>query len=80
MFLCLEWLKGKESLWWPYLRVLPREFDTPLYFSDEDLKYLQGCNLDVNEVEARKLMWREEFEAAVAILQREGYNTEHCVW
>ncbi|PWW74526.1 SET domain-containing protein [Tuber magnatum] len=80
MFLCLEWLKEKESLWWPYLRVLPRGFDTPLYFSDEDFKYLQGCNLEVNEVKARKSLWREEFEAAAAILQREGYDTEHCTW
>ncbi|KAG0638467.1 hypothetical protein HOY80DRAFT_967431 [Tuber brumale] len=80
MFLCLERLKGKGSLWWPYLRVLPREFDTPLYFSDEDLKYLQGCNLEATEVEARKLMWREEFEVALAILQREGYDTEYCTW
>ncbi|CAZ83522.1 unnamed protein product [Tuber melanosporum] len=80
MFLCLEWLKGKESFWWPYLCVLPREFDTPLYFSDEDLQFLQGCNLEATEVEARKLIWREEFEAAVSILQREGYDTEYYTW
>ncbi|RPB02547.1 SET domain-containing protein [Choiromyces venosus 120613-1] len=80
MFLCLEWLNGKESLWWPYLRVLPREFDTPLYFSDEDLKYLQGCNLDITEVEARKAVWKEEFEAAVAILQKEGHDVEGYTW
>ncbi|CUS15322.1 unnamed protein product [Tuber aestivum] len=80
MFLCMERLKDKESFWWPYLRILPREFDTPLYFSDEDFKYLQGCNLEVNGVEARRLVWREEFGAAVATLRGEGYETEHCTW
>ena len=31
-----------KSKWWPYLNILPREFDTLIYWSPEELAELQG--------------------------------------
>jgi SET domain-containing protein 6 len=33
---------GEKSTWWPYLEILPREFDTLIYWSSEELAELQG--------------------------------------
>ena len=33
---------GEESKWWPYLQVLPNEFDTLIYWSPSELAELEG--------------------------------------
>ena len=53
-------------MWWPYIRILPRPddklaFNTPLWFEDEDLLWLQGTNLGAAAVE-RKAEWKGQFE------------------
>lgn len=80
MFLVYQWLQQEKSFWWPYLRILPREFDTPLYFEDDDLMWLQGCNLDAKEAEGRKKIWMEELEAAVTALKKDGVDTVGYTW
>ena len=34
--------QGEKSRWWPYLRILPTEFDTLIYWTDSELSELQG--------------------------------------
>lgn len=34
--------QGAESKWWPYLNILPTEFDTLMYWSSAELAELQG--------------------------------------
>ncbi|KAL9129133.1 MAG: hypothetical protein Q9217_002343 [Psora testacea] len=34
--------RGKDSTWWPYLSILPTEFDTLIYWSTSELAELQG--------------------------------------
>lgn len=34
--------RSTESFWKPYLDILPDSYNTPLYFTPEDLKYLKG--------------------------------------
>lgn len=80
MFLVYQWLRREKSFWWPYLRVLPREFDTPLYFEDDDLMWLQGCNLDAKEAEERKRTWMEELGAAIVALKKDGVDTAGYTW
>lgn len=80
IFLASQWLQGETSFWWPYLRVLPREFDTPLYFDPDDLLWLQGCNLDAREAAARKSVWMEELAVAVAALKKDGVDTTGYTW
>lgn len=40
-----EHLDGESSAWKPYLDVLPETFDTPMFWSDEELSNLQGSSL-----------------------------------
>ena len=37
--------KGEDSAWWPYLRILPAEFDTLVYWSPTELKELRGSTV-----------------------------------
>lgn len=34
--------RGKDSKWWPYLQLLPTEFDTLMYWTPAELAELQG--------------------------------------
>lgn len=40
-----EFLRGPESGWAPYLDVLPETFNTPMFWSDEELEALQASHL-----------------------------------
>jgi N-lysine methyltransferase SETD6 len=40
-----EYLQGDQSRWKPYFDVLPESFDTPMFWSDEELRELQASNL-----------------------------------
>lgn len=62
------------------MRILPREFETPLYFEDDDLMWLQGCNLDSKESEERKKTWIEELKTAVTALKKGGVDTTGYSW
>ncbi len=37
--------RGVESKWWPYLNILPTEFDTLMYWSEAELAELQGSSV-----------------------------------
>ncbi|CCX10593.1 hypothetical protein FPQ18DRAFT_6260 [Pyronema domesticum] len=84
-FVSKEVLKGEKSFWAPYLSVLPKEFNTPLYFSEEDKQYLIGTNLAGNEVEQRRAAWKAEWESGLEALKKlrestEGYTWELFLW
>ncbi|KAM5530522.1 hypothetical protein V8D89_015799 [Ganoderma adspersum] len=44
LILCMMWeeSRGAESKWAGYLATLPEKFDTPMFWTEEDLKELQG--------------------------------------
>lgn len=42
LFLILEFHAGEASFWSPYISILPRSFNTVLYFAVEDLELLRG--------------------------------------
>lgn len=50
-----EYMRGQESFWKPYFDVLPEEFDTPMFWSDEQLSELQASA-------ARKKVGKDEAE------------------
>ncbi|KAA8911325.1 hypothetical protein FN846DRAFT_450492 [Sphaerosporella brunnea] len=84
--LCQQWILGEASFWYPYLRILPREFNTPLYFSDADLKFLVGCNLSPSAVEERRAIWKGEWKEGLEALKSAGeesvaeYTWELYLW
>lgn len=45
LLLMAERRAGSQSFWWPYLSLMPREYDTPLYWEEEERKYLAGTNV-----------------------------------
>eukprot|EP00624_Nannochloropsis_granulata_P003675 evm.model.NODE_28528_length_50078_cov_28.909842.18 len=45
LMLMAERRAGRHSYWWPYLKVMPREYDTPLYWGEEERRYLVGTNV-----------------------------------
>ncbi|KAI4260494.1 MAG: hypothetical protein L6R42_004024 [Xanthoria sp. 1 TBL-2021] len=49
-FLIEQYQLGTQSFWWPYIHTLPdpsagSPFDTPMYYDDDDKKWLQGTSL-----------------------------------
>ncbi|KAL2754768.1 hypothetical protein ACRALDRAFT_1057585 [Sodiomyces alcalophilus JCM 7366] len=45
-----EYLQGDASRWQPYFDVLPDQFDTPIFWSDSELKELQGTSLTPEKI------------------------------
>ena len=51
-----EFGQGRASRWWPYLRILPFQFDTLVYWSAAELKELEGSAI-------RKKIGKDEADA-----------------
>jgi len=68
-----EFLRGEESGWWSYIRMLPQPggegLDTPMWYGEEDCAWIRGTNLEGASV-ARAKQWRGEYEECVGILGR----------
>lgn len=45
LFLMKQKLLKEQSPWWPYIKMLPESFNTPLYYDSEDYAWIQGTNL-----------------------------------
>lgn len=57
---------GEKSFWYPYIATLPKEFNTPCYFSDDELKILpessyEQCLAQINEVQQAFNMIKETY-------------------
>lgn len=50
LVLLYEYLRGDASRWKPYFDVLPEEFDTPIFWSEDELKELEGTSLTAEKV------------------------------
>lgn len=45
-----EYLQGDTSQWKPYIDILPTSFDTPIFWSQEELKELEGTVLTTEKI------------------------------
>jgi len=78
---CSHLLLESKSGHWPYIRTLPKTFNTPLYFSDDDKEWLVGTNLGSGDVDKRELLWRDEWKAGLKILRdSKVHNVEEYTW
>lgn len=50
LVLLYEYLQGKASRWKPYLDILPKSFDTPIFWSESELKELEGTCLTKEKI------------------------------
>jgi hypothetical protein len=77
-------LKGADSMWAPYLEILPGEdeFTTTQYFEKADLQWLKGTNLyssavpeERTAVMIRKLASKECYDQAMGIFRARGVDS-----
>lgn len=45
-----EYLQGEASRWKPYIDILPQTFDTPIFWSEVELKELEGTCLTKEKI------------------------------
>ena len=84
-FLINEYLKRRESFWWPYIRSLlqPTEAEslgTPMYYEENDWAWIRGTNL---ECAARKTesMWHLEYDEAMqSLVPMDGSHANKWSW
>ena len=76
-FLIKEYLKGKDSLWWPYLATLPSPdqisaWVLPPFWPYDEIRYLEGTNAHVaiQEIQANV---KGEFKQARKLLKAENF-------
>lgn len=81
-FLMGQYLKAENSFWHPYIRSLPRpdELTTPLFYSDDDLAWLNMTSLAAAR-EQRLQIWRANYEKGVAFLRELQFeNADAYSW
>ncbi|AEO58552.1 hypothetical protein MYCTH_2080826, partial [Thermothelomyces thermophilus ATCC 42464] len=76
-FLVKEYLKGKDSFWWPYIATLPPPeqvavWALPPFWPDHDIAYLEGTNAHVAIQEIQENVKRE-FKQARKLLKEEDF-------
>lgn len=72
-FLVQQYLKGSESFWYPYIRLLPsldrlETLDFPILWDKADEAFLDGTNMGF-AVKARRGMWEAEWRNGVRSLE-----------
>ncbi|KAJ9126533.1 hypothetical protein QFC24_001560 [Naganishia onofrii] len=47
LIMCMMWedAQGERSRWYGYMRSLPERFDTPMFWSEDDLRWLEGTDI-----------------------------------
>ncbi|TFY56372.1 hypothetical protein EVJ58_g7685 [Rhodofomes roseus] len=84
LILCMMWeeAQGNTSKWSTYLSSLPSAFDTPMFWSDEDLRELSGTSVvDKIGKEEAEADYREKVAPAIKSrpdLFPEGAYQHHC--
>jgi hypothetical protein len=76
-FLVQEYLKGKDSSWWPYLATLPSPdqpsaWALPAFWPDDDIAFLEGTNAHVAIQEIQANVQRE-FKHAQTLLKEDNF-------
>lgn len=73
LFLMEQHCHGKYSKWHPYIACLPEPetMNTPIWFTDEDVKYLEGTNL-LQATKARQQGLREQWAHAQSVMNEVG--------
>lgn len=45
LFLLVERIRGDDSMWYPWINLLPQVINTPVFYGKAELAELQGTNL-----------------------------------
>ncbi|RYC61509.1 hypothetical protein CHU98_g4720 [Xylaria longipes] len=88
-FLAEQRVKGKDSFWFPYIRILPTEIEmtTPLWFNDKELAYLKGTNLFSNgtpreqtSIGQQEGQYRAQWSLGIDQLKTAGESVDDFTW
>ena len=76
-FLIQQYLRGRDSRWWPYIRSLPQPEDLdswvlPPFWEEDDRELLEGTNLEVSIAKINSTLKREFGEAQRLLDEWEG--------
>ena len=81
-FLMGQFLRGEKGFWFPYLRTLPQpgQLTTPLFFSEEDVDWIQGTGIQEAAVQ-RYLVWDEKYDSGIRKLEELNFEgLEEYTW
>ncbi|CAJ0766492.1 8690_t:CDS:2, partial [Entrophospora sp. SA101] len=73
LILCMMYESQKEnSLWKPYFDILPKQFETPMFWTEEELTELQGTGvIDVHNINL--------FHQIGSLIMSNAFNEENVV-
>ncbi|ESZ93653.1 hypothetical protein SBOR_5958 [Sclerotinia borealis F-4128] len=80
-FLVQQYLKGDQSPWWQYIRLLPQPNDPkslgiPIWWPEADQKFLAGTNAEP-PLQKREQMWRDQWKKGVVLLRNLPNHKEY---
>lgn len=80
-FLVQQYLKGEQSPWWQYIRLLPQPSDPkslgiPIWWPESDQKFLTGTNAEP-PLQKREQMWRDQWKKGVVLLRELPNHKEY---
>ncbi|KAI5254280.1 SET domain-containing protein [Aureobasidium subglaciale] len=81
-YLMAQWLKKDKSFWKPYLDILPtpeQGFETPIFYDEEDRKWLEGTDLHPTLL-GREAAWKRYWEDGVQVMKSAGMDVTEYTW
>ncbi|KAI5197204.1 SET domain-containing protein [Aureobasidium subglaciale] len=81
-YLMAQWLNKDKSFWKPYLDILPtpeQGFETPIFYDEEDRKWLQGTDLHPTLL-GREAAWKKYWEDGVQVMKTAGMDVTDYTW
>lgn len=78
LFLLLQKQLGEKSFYWPYINILPKSIKTPLFFDEQDLKFIENTNLE-SAARDRKAALYEDYTRLLEHLP-EGVDKNDVKW
>lgn len=81
-YLCAQYINKEASFWRPYLDTLPspeQGYETPLWFDEEDRKWLEGTDLQPTSL-ARQAVWQQYWRDGVKVLASAGLDVAPYTW
>ncbi|KAI5196713.1 hypothetical protein AUEXF2481DRAFT_5995 [Aureobasidium subglaciale EXF-2481] len=81
-YLMAQWLNKDKSFWKPYLDILPtpeQGFETPIFYDEEDRKWLEGTDLHPTLL-GREAAWKRYWEDGVQVMKSAGMDVTEYTW